>query len=201
LQLFIESLLIERHAFDLGVYVLITSVDPIRVYRWNQDILIRFCPEEYEPFNIKSKGKYVCSSNHKNIWEFEAFEKLVESGQHTNKEIFNGYLQSQGHNTSQLWSGIDFAINTVVADKTKVGLKFMEIYAKRSNNTLQHMFELLRFDFVVDKELNVHLMEVNMSPEMNFEKDMNERLKTMSLQVVKDTLNLVGAGSYHEFIG
>ena len=63
------------------------------------------------------------------------------------------------------------------------------------------MFELLRFDFVVDKELNVHLMEVNMSPDMNFENDKDERLKSMSLQVVKDTLNLVGAGSYHEFNG
>ena len=77
----------------------------------------------------------------------------------------------------------------------------MKIYTNRSNNTLEHMFELLRFDFVVDKELNVHLMEVNMSPDMNFENDKDERLKSMSLQVVKDTLNLVGAGSYHEFNG
>ncbi|KAL7025475.1 hypothetical protein ACKWTF_013490 [Chironomus riparius] len=201
MQLFIESLLIERHAFDIGIYVLITSVEPLRIYKWNQDVLIRFCPEEFEPFNIEAKGKYVCSINYKNIWEFEAFEKLVESGQHTNKEILNNYLQSKGHNSSQLWTNIDFAINTVVADKAKIGLKFMKIYTNRSNNTLEHMFELLRFDFVVDKELNVHLMEINMSPDMNFENDKDERLKTMSLQVVKDTLNMVGAGSYHEFKG
>lgn len=201
MQLYIESLLIERHAFDLGIYILITSVDPLRIYRWNHDILIRFCPEEYEPFNINDKGKYVCSTNYKNIWEFEVFEKLVESGQHSNKEIFNDYLQSHGHNSSQLWTDIDFAINTVVADKVKIGLKFMNIYSKRSNNTIQHMFELLRFDFVVDKELNVHLMEVNMSPDLNFKNDKDERLKMMSLQVVKDTLNIVGAGSYHEFKG
>ncbi|XP_070502903.1 probable tubulin polyglutamylase ttll-15 [Chironomus tepperi] len=201
LQVFIESLLIENHAFDLGIYVLVTSVDPLRVYRWNKDILIRFCPEEYEPFTVTATGKYVCSTNFKNIWEMEAFEKFVESGQQSSKEMFNNYLDSKGHNSTQLWTDIDYAINTVVADKVQIGLKFMNIYTNRSNNTLDHMFELLRFDFIVDKELNVHLLEINMSPDMNFENEKDQKLRTMSLEVVNDTLKIVGAGSYHEIIG
>lgn len=43
--------LIDNRMFDIGVYVLITSFDPLRVYKFNKEILLRFCAEDYHPFN------------------------------------------------------------------------------------------------------------------------------------------------------
>lgn len=52
LQEFIEKpYLIDNRMFDIGIYVLITSFDPLRVYKFNKEILLRFCAEEYHPFD------------------------------------------------------------------------------------------------------------------------------------------------------
>lgn len=49
LQEFISNpLLIDNRKFDIGVYVVITSVDPLRVYAFNDDALFRFCAHDYE---------------------------------------------------------------------------------------------------------------------------------------------------------
>lgn len=202
MQVFIKSLLIDGHAFDFGVYTLLASMDPLRVYTWDQDIVLRFCSEKFEPFDHNVHEKYVCSSNYKNVWELDAFKKLFTSGhKYSNKAILNSHLESLGHNTTKLWADIEQAISTVVAEKVRAGLRFSKIYIDKSGNPLRQMFELLRFDFVLDKELNFYMLEVNMSPEMGFERDIFGMNKMMSNQVVWDTLRLVGAESYQELIG
>lgn len=51
LQVFINNpLLIDNRMFDIGVYVLITSVAPLRIYRFEKELLIRFCVKDYHPF-------------------------------------------------------------------------------------------------------------------------------------------------------
>lgn len=51
LQVFIHNpLLIDNRIFDIGVYVLISSFSPLRLYRFDKEILIRFCAKDYHPF-------------------------------------------------------------------------------------------------------------------------------------------------------
>jgi tubulin monoglycylase TTLL15 len=54
-----KPFLIDGHAFDFGVFVLITSFDPVRVYRFDADVLFRFCKEKYHPFDPNNRDKYV----------------------------------------------------------------------------------------------------------------------------------------------
>lgn len=54
-----KPFLIDGHAFDFGIFVLITSYDPIRVYRFDADVLFRFCKEKYHPFDPENRDKYV----------------------------------------------------------------------------------------------------------------------------------------------
>lgn len=52
LQAFIHNpLLIDNRIFDVGIYVLISSFAPIFAYRFNKEILLRFCSKDYHPFN------------------------------------------------------------------------------------------------------------------------------------------------------
>lgn len=55
--------------FDIGIYTVITSVLPLRVYIYEGDVLLRFCPENYFPFDSKNKDKYVVSDDYLTIWQ------------------------------------------------------------------------------------------------------------------------------------
>lgn len=63
-----------------------------------------------------------------------------------------------------------------------------------------HFFELFRFDFILDENLDLTLMEVNMSPNLT---PMYERFEENAIiheQLVYETLKLVGVGSYFDFM-
>ena len=57
-----NPLLINGHKFDLRVYVLITSVDPLKVYVFNEG-LVRFASEPYNHDFIKG-GKFSHLTNY-----------------------------------------------------------------------------------------------------------------------------------------
>lgn len=55
-----------------------------------------------------------------------------------------------------------------------------------------HFFELVRFDFIIDNEFELHLMEVNMSPNLTPSK---ERMEVHGLgyeQVIFNVLRCIG---------
>ena len=57
-----NPLLISDHKFDLRIYVLITSVDPLKVYVFNEG-LVRFASEPYNHDYIKN-GKFSHLTNY-----------------------------------------------------------------------------------------------------------------------------------------
>lgn len=162
---------------------------------------MRICSEPFLPFDHKIIEKYVCSENYKNIWEIEAFKHTVESEKFSNKDILDNYLEHRGINSAKIWEDIDSAINTVVTEKIKIGHRFAKMYANQSGNSLQQMFELLRVDFILDNDAKVYLMEFNMSPEMNDGNDEYELKKNTYVQIVHDTLEIMGVRNLFELEG
>lgn len=57
-----NPLLINGLKFDIRIYVLVTSMDPWRIYVFNEG-LARFACDEYNPSNIKS-NKYAHLTNY-----------------------------------------------------------------------------------------------------------------------------------------
>lgn len=159
LQEFVDNpLLIDGHSFDIGVYILITSIDPLRIYRWKSDILIRFCPE---PFSQRDpESSIVVQETHKPYWEIPSFGELVNKLNYSALDAFNYILSEQGHDYRKLWDQIDDATVSITLSKSKQIHRYSDLFKKTHFGVKRGFFELLRFDFIVDDEIKVHLVEV-----------------------------------------
>lgn len=161
MQSFVSNpMLIDGRAFELGVYVLVTSLNPLRIYRWKSDVLLRFCSEPYLPFDAKKVDKYVVSDNHTSLYEIADFQEMTQKFNFSGHDVFNSHLAKLDHDVEGFWTQIDDAIVSVTLGKLNLILRHEDNFVKKHNIFAQSFFELLRFDFLVDEEANVHLMEV-----------------------------------------
>lgn len=46
-RLVTPPMIIDKKKFDIGIYIVVTSIDPLRVYMLQSEWLIRFCKDEY----------------------------------------------------------------------------------------------------------------------------------------------------------
>eukprot|EP00795_Rhopilema_esculentum_P002809 gene2809-1036_t len=187
-QLYISNpLLIDKRKFDIGVYAVVTSVNPLRVYHYEEEILIRFCQTDYEPLDVNDITKYVVGADYDAPSQMPSLQGYFNHGHFSRKQALFGYLQSQGKDTKKLWKDVRQAIRETFIAKEKQMSEMMAHY-KSTNN----FFELVRFDFVIDSNMNLWLMEVNMSPNLSSAGHTENAL--MYEQVVYYALQLAGAG-------
>ncbi|KAL7025814.1 hypothetical protein ACKWTF_013648 [Chironomus riparius] len=199
LQVFLDNpLLIDGHAFDIGMYVLITSIDPLVFYRYKPECLFRFCSEPYHPFDPKNLKKYVIAGNKKHAWDMKTFQHLEVQFDFHNLDIFKNYLNKNGHDVEALFKKFDDAIVTAITSKINNIVAATQNECKLFKCTNENFFELFRFDFMIDDQLNVYLMEINMSPNMTPSKEEYERNGIHYEQVIYNTLRLIGAEGFVE---
>ena len=119
-QQFIENpLLIDERVFDFGVYVLISSVDPLRIYRYKQEVLPRFCPEPYYPFDPNNVEKYVIYETHIPVWKMPSLQHYINNLGFSFKTSIETHLTNQGYNITNMWEQIDDAIVSLIMSKEK----------------------------------------------------------------------------------
>ncbi|XP_030564047.1 tubulin polyglutamylase TTLL6 [Drosophila novamexicana] len=184
-QEFIQKpFLVDGHKFDIGVYVVITSINPLRVYIYNGDVLFRYCPVKYYPFDFEIQDKYVVADNYLPTWEVPSLRKYYNNYGGSMRASFEAYVRDQNMDPSKIWPQVEHIIRTTILTKEQDLIDTLRMY-KRHN-----FFDLLRFDLFIDEELNVHLMEANMSPNLS-----SAHFKENSLlykQVLYSVFNLVG---------
>ena len=116
-----NPLLINNHKFDLRIYVLLTSVDPLRIYVYNEG-LARFASE---PYDSTSKGAkktlYSHLTNYSINKKSETFQqnKSVLERDHGNKwslSALQSHLEGLGINMQPIWERIyDAIIKSLIA--------------------------------------------------------------------------------------
>ncbi|XP_013406367.1 tubulin polyglutamylase TTLL4 [Lingula anatina] len=180
-----KPFLIDRRKFDIGIYTTLTSIDPLRVYILDSEVLIRFCPQDYYPFDPENVDKYVVGDDYTPTWQMPSLKNIYEQNAHTHKETISTYLRQHGRNDTKLWDDIRQAIMEVYLSKEP-----NLIGAAKSYKSTRNFFEMVRFDFVVDEDLHIYLMEVNMSP--NLSSGHFSQNKLLYEQVVFNLLSLVG---------
>ncbi|XP_039968539.1 probable tubulin polyglutamylase ttll-15 [Bactrocera tryoni] len=182
-----KPFLVDGHKFDVGVYIVLTSIEPLIVYMYEGDILFRYCPEKYYPFDAENINKYVIGNDYLPTWEVPSLIKYFERFGGSMRSSFDAYVRDQFLDPSVIWEQVEEIVRQTILSKKNNILKAMQPFKTGK------YFELLRFDLIVDDNLQVYLMEVNMSPNLS-----SAHFKPNALlyqQVLYNVLNLVGVGS------
>lgn len=162
-QEFIDKpFLVDGYKFDIGIYTVITSIDPLRIYAYKGDVLFRFCPIEYYPFDPKIIDKYVVGDDYLPIWNVPSLRNYYQNLGFSMKDSFDAYLRAKGKDPEKMWDSAFDAIREIALKKE---MKIRE--ASKRFGDGRNFFELMRFDFTLDEDLNVFIMEANMSPNLS----------------------------------
>ncbi|XP_055630341.1 probable tubulin polyglutamylase ttll-15 [Toxorhynchites rutilus septentrionalis] len=183
-----DPLLVDGYKFDIGVYTVISSIDPLRIYIYKGDILFRYCPVKYHPFDAKNLDKYIVGDDYLPTWELPALKPFYAKLGFGMKDSFDAYLRQTGRDPSIIWEQVEDAIRLAILKKEPLLAAILSRYASKRN-----FFEMMRFDLVVDNKMRVFLMEANMSPNLSSAHFKPNRL--LYEQVIYNFLRLVGVGS------
>jgi tubulin polyglutamylase TTLL6/13 len=190
-QEYIAPFLLNRLKFDLRIYVLVTSVDPLRVYIHKEN-MARFCTEKYvAPAKSNLTKMYSHLTNYSVNKDNPKFVQNTEGREGSahkrgTTSVF-AEMESQGVDVERLQDQIDEVIQfTLLA----VQQEYIQMYRRtvKTQDERSRLFEILGFDVMIDEDLKPWLIEVNNNPSLHAESPFDEALK---VSVAKGTLQII----------
>jgi hypothetical protein len=173
-----DPYLIDGFKFDLRIYVLVTSFDPLRVYVY-EDGLVRFCTEKYRRGAKYANHKMMHLTNYsvqKKADEYVENKDAREDGAGSKWSVkaLKRWFAERGVSDGALWTGIhDIIIKTLLSVEDAVNTN-LKMYA-RGNPRL--CYELFGFDIFVDRQLKPWVLEVNISPSLESSSPLDRFIK------------------------
>ncbi|XP_065336769.1 tubulin polyglutamylase TTLL13-like [Cloeon dipterum] len=179
-----RPLLIDGYKFDMRVYGLITSCDPLRLHIYNEGIA-RFATQKYAlPCNGNTDNVFMHLTNY-SINKHSCDFMKGEEGSKRRISMINAWLLHQGFDVGLIWSSIDDAISkTVIATAENLKRQYRMSFPRH----FQGCFVLLGFDIMLDADLKPHVIEVNRCPSLNIDSPLDEEIKE---QLLVDTFTLL----------
>lgn len=123
-----NPLLFDGKLFELSVFVLITSVNPLRLYYFPKNVVPKFCPENYDHHDFSDEDTFVVSESHQAPLDFLGTREYFLNA-YTFRDAMNGFLIKQNKSVDTFWKNIEDAIRTTVVSKEK---SFLELVSLRS---------------------------------------------------------------------
>jgi tubulin monoglycylase TTLL15 len=96
--------------------VVVTSVDPLRIYFYEKNTLIRLCVKKYDPNNYDDVDSYVISDACLFPWDIESLS-VYYNNSYTYKEAMNAYFTQRGYEMSKVWREVEDCIRSIVLSK------------------------------------------------------------------------------------
>ena len=183
--------LIDGFKFDIRIYVLVTSCDPLRVYLYEEG-LARFCTRTYcAPSEENAKQSIMHLTNYainKKQENFQCSEDGTSGFKRTLTSVWQ-WLDEHGHSSKDVIDSISrLCVATLLAAQPALLSVASNLNITSRDDRGLASFELLGFDVLLDSNLKPWLLEVNHSPSFACESDMDKRIKT---QLLTDTLSIL----------
>ena len=181
--------LINNKKFDLRIYAFVTSIKPLRIYRFNEG-LTRFSTNNY---NSDSNDRcahltnYAVNKNNRNyIQNKQPFDIDYNSSKWT-LTSFRKYLEEHDIDSELIFEKIDdIIIKTLISCENNL-LSAITKYCSFQENC----FELYGFDILIDDNLNCWLMECNLSPNLHFDAPIDLKIKGEMIAEIFDLIRIV----------
>lgn len=114
-QVLIENpLLYGGHNFDFSVFVLISAVEPLRLYYFPKNINLRFSSKPYEDSDSVGPSQ----NDHIPALDFEPVRDYFLNG-YTLKEALDAMVNKSGGNPDDVWKQVEDCVRTIVIEKER----------------------------------------------------------------------------------
>ena len=177
--------------FDIRIYILLTSLDPLKIYMYD-DGLVRIATELYneDPESIRDSCIHVTNYdvNQKNREKFvHNLEPGSCNGHKWRLRVLWRYLREAGfyeHDFQYIWDQIeDAVIKSILVALPEMRQEFRQFTDVSTYNT----YKLLGYDMMIDNDLKVHVLEVNGRPQLQsavLDKAVNRPMLAEILKIV-----------------
>ncbi|XP_061302466.1 tubulin polyglutamylase TTLL13 isoform X2 [Pezoporus flaviventris] len=199
-----KPFLIDGFKFDMRLYVLVTSCDPLRVFVYKEG-LVRFATVKYiDPSSGKpvKKGGFqgthtasddICMhlTNYAINKRNENFVQHDTMGSKRKLSTLKAWMTENSYNTTKLWEDVeDIIIKTLISAHPVLKHNYQSCFPKHTSGSA--CFEILGFDILLDRKLKPWLLEVNHSPSFSTDSRLDREVKDALLC---DTINLINVNA------
>ncbi|NWI25797.1 TTLL5 polyglutamylase, partial [Sula dactylatra] len=184
-----NPLLIDDFKFDVRLYVLVTSYDPLVIYLYEEG-LARFATVRYDQASKNIKNQFMHLTNYsvnKKSGDYVSCDdpEVEDYGNKWSMSAMLRYLKQEGRDTAALMANVeDLIIKTVVSAELAIATACKTFLSHRGS-----CFELYGFDVLIDDTLKPWLLEVNLSPSLACDAPLDLKIKASMLS---DMFSLVG---------
>lgn len=181
--------LIDGYKFDLRVYTLISSCDPLRIYVYREG-LVRFATSRYkEPTSVNVSNIFMHLTNYAVNKHSRTYNQDTEAGSKRKLTWLNAFLKNLGYDVDKLWRSIDEVIIKTVISAYPI-LKHSYVACFPNHDVIPACCELLGVDIILDRKLNPQLLEVNHSPSFHTDTELDCEVKESLLTDMFAMMNL-----------
>uniref|UniRef100_A0A8D0EAA0 Tubulin tyrosine ligase like 13 n=1 Tax=Salvator merianae TaxID=96440 RepID=A0A8D0EAA0_SALMN len=176
-----KPFLIDGFKFDMRIYVLVTSCDPLKIFLYEEG-LARFATMRYiEPSSSNLDDICMHLTNYAINKHNENFVRDDNTGSKRYCEVRHNY------DTAELWRDIeDIVIKTLIAAHPVLKHNYRTCFPNHVSGCA--CFEILGFDILLDRKLKPWLLEVNHSPSFTTDSRLDREVKDALLC---DAINLI----------
>ncbi|KAK1117906.1 hypothetical protein K0M31_015577 [Melipona bicolor] len=181
--------LVDGYKFDLRIYALLTSCDPLRIYVYN-DGLARFATSRYkEPTGHNTSNVFMHLTNYAVNKHSRMYVIDDEIGSKRKISTLNKWFKMKNVDVDELWCKIDeIIIKTILAAYPILKHSYHTCFP--THDKTYACFELLGFDVLLDWKLRPYLLEVNHSPSFHTDAQIDKDIKEGLLTNTFEMLNL-----------
>ena len=186
-----NPLLINGKKFDMRAYVLVTGMNPLKIYFYRDGYLKLTVKNFTLSHEYINDGCVHITTSDTNLECFDGKEYKYDIDIYDEKSHFYSYVyferycEKNGINYTDIMEQMkDIFVKTFIS----LNSNFLELMNKRNNND-RNLYQLYGLDLIIDQNYKVHLLELNRNPTM---RNGHAICEYMFDSLITDILNIIG---------